>query len=235
MVGPLRFRSMPACQQAACSCTLPAAVNGPASGAKVDRYIVQLCPATGKNAAVRTAACPNPIVIQCECLPACLGECSASAAAGAAHSTRPTLQDWIAPAGSWFPALQTRTLPAGFSIKCQAGGLTPGMQYVVTATAVSGGVSSPAANALLLTMPAAGAPSLVSAVDTSSTTGSATASPPAGVVYNRVGRLRLLVGLLMRCCCGCSGHGVLWRAVHGCTRSLARCCHCRSTCSPSSR
>lgn len=95
-----------------------------------------------------------------------------------------------APAGLLTP---TRLRPsavvsAGTSIKCPAQGLTPGMAYLVTATATlaSKSTTSPTTNALPLVMPVAGAPALVTAADTGPTSGAATASPPNGVSFTRV-------------------------------------------------
>lgn len=61
---------------------------------------------------------------------------------------------------------------------CPFTGLTPGATYEASAVAIVAGRSLPASNTLPLVMPDAGAITLVTAVDTSSTTGSASAVPP---------------------------------------------------------
>ena len=50
----------------------------------------------------------------------------------------------------------------------------------------------PASNTLQLEMPDAATPALTRAVDTSSTTGAATAAAPSGVTYTQVGEARSL-------------------------------------------
>lgn len=69
---------------------------------------------------------------------------------------------------------------------CPIDGLQPNTPYTVTAEAVIGGKPVPASNTDSLTTPAAGAPTLTSAQDTSSTTGTATVAPPPGVTYTAV-------------------------------------------------
>jgi len=71
------------------------------------------------------------------------------------------------------------------TITCPVTGLTPGATYEVSAAAVINGTTVPASNHLPLTMPDAGAITLVDAHDTSSTTGSATAVPPEGVTITQ--------------------------------------------------
>lgn len=78
----------------------------------------------------------------------------------------------------------TETCP---TTNCPVDGLTPGETYTVTAVAVlPDGTRVPASNEVPLTMPQANAPTLTSAVDTSSTTGTATAAPPPGTTYDQV-------------------------------------------------
>ena len=72
------------------------------------------------------------------------------------------------------------------TINCPATGLTPGATYRVSALAVVGGERVPASNMLLLTMPDANSPTLVSAVDTSGYTGQAVAAPPPGANFTQV-------------------------------------------------
>lgn len=72
------------------------------------------------------------------------------------------------------------------TIRCPAKNLVPGTTYSVSASAITGSTTAPVANVLPLIMPDANAPTLVSAVDTSSTTGTATAAPPAGVTFDKV-------------------------------------------------
>lgn len=70
---------------------------------------------------------------------------------------------------------------------CPAQGLTPGATYDVSAVALVGGLPTPVANVLPLTMPNPNAPTLVTAYDTSSVSGAALAAPPPGVTYDSVG------------------------------------------------
>ena len=72
------------------------------------------------------------------------------------------------------------------TITCPVASLRPGATYKVTAEAVIDGQKVPAANSLPLVMPDAGAITLTSAVDTSSTTGEAVAQAPAGVKITKV-------------------------------------------------
>ncbi|KAL4448135.1 hypothetical protein ABPG75_005354 [Micractinium tetrahymenae] len=71
------------------------------------------------------------------------------------------------------------------TITCPFDGLTPGAEYRVSAVAVVGGKTIPASNTLPLAMPARGAITLTSAVDTGTTSGHATAAPPAGAIIIR--------------------------------------------------
>jgi len=74
------------------------------------------------------------------------------------------------------------------TITCPVEGLTPGATYEVSAVAVlADGTTVPASNTLPLKMPAPGAITLVEAYDTSSTTGSALAVPPANTTITKVG------------------------------------------------
>ena len=73
------------------------------------------------------------------------------------------------------------------TIQCDVTGLVEGGQYSVTAEAVVGGKKRPVANSVPLAMPQPGAPTLITAIDTGSTTGTALASPPDGVTYSMVG------------------------------------------------
>ena len=72
------------------------------------------------------------------------------------------------------------------TVQCEATGLVEGGQYSVTAEAVVDGKKRPVANSVPLSMPQLGAPTLVTAVDLGSTTGTALASPPDGVTYSMV-------------------------------------------------
>ena len=72
------------------------------------------------------------------------------------------------------------------SINCPVPGLTPGATYRASALAVVDGKRVPASNMLLLTMPDANSPTLVSAVDTSGYTGQAVAQPPPGSNFTQV-------------------------------------------------
>ena len=72
------------------------------------------------------------------------------------------------------------------TVSCPVTGLTPSATYIVSAVALVGGKRVPASNTLPLTMPGPDAPTLISAMDTSSTTGVATAAPPPGVSYIQV-------------------------------------------------
>jgi len=79
----------------------------------------------------------------------------------------------------------TQECPA---IECPFKNLTPGATYEVSAVAVlADGTTVPASNTLPLKMPAPGAITLVEAYDTSSTTGSALAVPPANTTITKVG------------------------------------------------
>ena len=71
------------------------------------------------------------------------------------------------------------------SYKVQATKLTPGARYLVTAQALIGGQVTTVANMLPLIMAAPGAPTLVTAADTSSTTGAATAVAPPSVQFQK--------------------------------------------------
>ena len=122
---------------------LVVAVNPPASGAKVDKYIIRLCPAPPgtPDALVQPVAasvsCANPIVVE------------------------------------------------SFTIRALVTKLAPGARYWVSAQALIGGKLAPVANVLPLDMPSLGAPTLLTAVDTSSTKGAATAAPPPGVQFQK--------------------------------------------------
>ena len=72
------------------------------------------------------------------------------------------------------------------TINCAATGLTPGATYRVSALAVVGGRRVPASNMLVLTMPDANSPILISAVDTSGYTGQAVAAPLPGTNFIQV-------------------------------------------------
>ena len=72
------------------------------------------------------------------------------------------------------------------SILCPLAGLAAGSDNVVSATAVIAGRLVPASNSLPLRMPTRGAPTLLSAEATTSTTGAATASVPSGATFARV-------------------------------------------------
>lgn len=82
----------------------------------------------------------------------------------------------LCPAGSTSGCVTQTCLSAS----CPVTGLVPGTSYDVTAVAVIGGQTTPVSNTAALAMPPAGAPALVSADDTSSTTASVTARPPPG-------------------------------------------------------
>lgn len=73
------------------------------------------------------------------------------------------------------------------SIQFSFSALTPGASYVVSATAKVGNTTVPASNTLPLVMPQRGAPVLLSAAATSAVTGSATAAPPPGTTFGKVG------------------------------------------------
>jgi hypothetical protein len=77
----------------------------------------------------------------------------------------------------------TATCP---KVNCPITGLTPGTIYHVSAVAVVGGKRVPASNTLMLTMPDANSPTLISAVDTSGYTGEAVAAPPPGAKFTQV-------------------------------------------------
>jgi hypothetical protein len=68
---------------------------------------------------------------------------------------------------------------------CEVPGLKPDTTYEVTADAIIAGKPVPTSNTVEVTMPPAGAPALTSADDTSSTTGYATAEPPAGLTFTQ--------------------------------------------------
>ena len=70
---------------------------------------------------------------------------------------------------------------------CEVAGLKPGTTYDVTADAIIAGKPVPTSNTAEVTTPPAGAPTLTSADDTSSTTAQATAEPPApaGVTFTQ--------------------------------------------------
>lgn len=65
--------------------------------------------------------------------------------------------------------------------------LIAGAEYVVSATAKVGSTTFPASNTLPLVMPQSGAPILRTAAATSAVTGSATAAPPNGASFGKVG------------------------------------------------
>lgn len=84
------------------------------------------------------------------------------------------------PAGS-APCV-TQTCPTA---SCPVSGLQPGTGYDVTATASVDGVDTPASNSATLTTPAADAPVLTAADDTSSSTGFAEGAAPPGAAFTQ--------------------------------------------------
>lgn len=70
--------------------------------------------------------------------------------------------------------------------ECTVHGLVPGTTYVVTAVAIIDGKPVPTSNTAEVSTPPAGAPALISADDTSSTTAYAVAQPPQGVTFTQV-------------------------------------------------
>ena len=76
------------------------------------------------------------------------------------------------------------------TVECPVSRLIPGTDYTVSAVAVVGGNRVPASNTLQLAMPDSNTPTLTSVVDTSSTTGAATAAAPPGATYTQVRETR---------------------------------------------
>lgn len=83
------------------------------------------------------------------------------------------------------------------TIRCEVPNLSPGAMYTVTAAAVVDGQTTPVANVVPLAMPEPGAPALIEAVDVSSTSGRATAAPPEGTVFERVGGCRAALNVFV--------------------------------------
>lgn len=73
--------------------------------------------------------------------------------------------------------------------QCLVPSLLPGQRYWARAYGVISGRRGPASNVLPVTLPRAGAPALVAASSTGSTTATATAAHPADVQYIKVGGL----------------------------------------------
>ena len=87
----------------------------------------------------------------------------------------------LCPAGGG--ACVTATCP---TTTCLVPGLAPGTKYNAKAVAIQGGSPSPSSPPVEVTTPAAGAPSVTSAVPTTATTAAVTLDPPAGVVFTSV-------------------------------------------------
>lgn len=111
---------------------------------------------------------------------------------------------------------------------CEVPGLTPGTTYDVTAEAIVGGKPVPVSNSAEVTTPVLGAPALTSAVDTSSTTGHATAEPPPGVTFTQVWGMGRVVGVslcslecLLFVSGSCAQAAVVADGVGDCARRLA--------------
>lgn len=69
---------------------------------------------------------------------------------------------------------------------CPVTGLKPDTTYTATAVAVVGGKPRPVSNAVDVSTPPAGAPTLTDATATSGTTATATATPPMGTNFTLV-------------------------------------------------
>lgn len=81
------------------------------------------------------------------------------------------------------------------TISCPFTGLTPGATYTVSMVGVlAGGERRPSSNTITITMPGAGAITLISATATGFTSGKAVAAPPPGQKIVKVMHVVLLAG-----------------------------------------
>ena len=135
------------------------------------------------------------------CRRGCLA-CSAPSITVAALNATSAEVDITPPAsGGPFPQYSLELCPVGSggaapacfnarcttTTNCRVGGLSPGTEYLVTATGLTAeGAQSPASAAVRLAMPPLVAPTLLSVVAISSTSGTATAVAPQGVSFAEV-------------------------------------------------
>lgn len=78
---------------------------------------------------------------------------------------------------------------SGTSVQLSVSRLAAGATYVISASATVNGQTRPSSNTLLLSMPAKGAPTLLTAAPSSARTGTATAAAPSGTNFDQVTRL----------------------------------------------